>query len=103
MGVGGVTTAAIFSELLDRAEETNWAGADPYDGLASRLGTLIIPLGQFPRFVLSQAVLRSPFIRRIANPASKENPKGLALFLGAATQGRASWARIGRDRCSSGS
>jgi hypothetical protein len=93
-----VTSGETLSAILRRAEAMNWAGADPYDGLASRLGTLINPLGQFPRFVLSQAVLRSPFIRGIANPPSKENPKGLALFLGAATQGR---SILGDDRARS--
>lgn len=93
-----MTGSDTLPAILRHAEAMDWAGADPYDGLASPLGTLINPLGQFPRFVLSQAVLRSPFIRRIANPPSKENPKGLALFLGAATQGR---SILGEDRARS--
>ena len=95
-----MTSGETLSTILRHAEATDWAGADPYDGLASNLGAWVIPLGRFPRFAFSQAVLRSPFIRGIANPPSKENPKGLALFLGAATQGRASWATIGRGRFS---
>lgn len=93
-----MTSGETLSAILRHAETMNWAGADPYDGLASRLATFIIPLGQFPRFVLSQAVLRSPFIRGIAKPPSKENPKALALFLGAVTQGRPT---LGEDRARS--
>ena len=93
-----MTSGETLSAIFRHAEATDWAGADPYDGLTSRLGTLISPLGQFPRFVLSQAVLRSPFIRGIANPPPRENAKGLALFLGAATQGR---SILGEDRARS--
>ncbi len=93
-----MTSGETLSTILRHAEAMDWAGADPYDGLASNLGAWVIPLGRFPRFAFSQAVLRSPFIRGIANPPSNENPKGLALFLGAATQGR---AILGDDRARS--
>ena len=90
-----MTSGETLSAILRHAEAMDWAGADPYDGLASNLGAWVIPLGRLPRFAFSQAVLRSPLIRRIANPPPRENPKGLALFLGAATQGR---SILGEDR-----
>jgi len=86
--MAGVTSGEILTTILRDAEAKGWKGADPYDGLSSRVGALTLPFGAFPRFALSQAVLRSPLARRIANPPHTENPKGLALFLGAAVRGR---------------
>jgi hypothetical protein len=83
-----VTSAEALSAVLNRAEGNGWAGPDPYDGLGSDLGRFVIPLGSFPRFALSQALLRSSVARRVANPDGAVNSKGLALFLGAASCGR---------------
>jgi len=73
--------------LVRRAETTEWAGADPYDGLLSPLGRMVLPLGAIARLALIQAVLRSPHVRALVRPLESVNPKGLALFLGAASVG----------------
>jgi hypothetical protein len=83
-----MTPAGALILLLHRAEAQGWAGPDPYDGLASPLGALVRPLGAPARFALSQLVLRYPYIRDLARPKQTMNPKALALFLGAAGQGR---------------
>jgi len=83
-----VTAAAALALVLARAEARDWAGNDPYDGLATAVGRLVTPLGWLPRFGLSQVVLRVPLARRILRPAPTVNSKALALFLGATVTGR---------------
>ncbi len=84
-----MTPAEALRILLDRAESRQWAGMDPYDGLLSTAGRLVTPLGPLPRFAVSQAVLRLPPVRSLLRPPPSQNPKAVALFLGASIRGRA--------------
>ena len=83
-----VTFAATLETVLNRAEANGWAGADPYDGLLSRVGALAIPFGPAPRMAVIQATLRSERFRKLTRPRPSINPKGLGLFLGAVLGGR---------------
>lgn len=83
-----MTAETALQATLDRAAQAGWAGADPYDGLLSRLGRIAIPLGPLARMAVIQATLRFPQFRRLANPPHSVNPKGLGLFLGAVLRGR---------------
>ena len=85
--------------LFHRAETAGWAGADPYDGLHSLAGRLAIPLGPLARLFVIQSTLRWPTARSMVRPAPSVNPKGLALFLGAAIRSRAALGEAqARDR-----
>src|SRR6266850_2835680 len=83
-----VTAAAALASVLARAEGQAWAGNDPYDGLTTEIGRLVMPLGWLPRFGLSQIVLRFPLARWALRPVRTVNSKALALFLGATVAGR---------------
>jgi len=90
-----VKAARAFLTLVEGAEAVGWSGVDPYDGLTSGVGRLSAPLGGFPRFAISQAILRFPPIRLLARPAASVNPKALALFLGSAHR---AGSLLGNDR-----
>ena len=83
-----MTAAAALASVLARAEGQAWAGNDPYDGLTTEIGRLVMPLGWLPRFGLSQIVLRFPLARWALRPVRTVNSKALALFLGATVAGR---------------
>ncbi len=83
-----MTPERALEFLLERAESSGWAGADPYDGLLSGVGRAATPYGPWLRFVVSQSILRVPAARMLANPPRSVNPKALALFLGATARGR---------------
>ena len=83
-----MTTADALRRIIDRAEMDGWTGSDPYDGLLSPLGRAVTPFGALPRFVLTQAVLRSRVVRAFTKPPSSVNNKALAILLGAVTRGR---------------
>ncbi len=78
---------ARFRELSDRilawAEEADFWGTDPYDGLKSRLLAPIVGRSRLFRLCLIQAVKNSPVnLRPFLGIPPGRNPKGLALFLG---------------------
>ena len=76
----------VRDALLAYCRARNWAGHDPYDALNSRLLTAVPMLdARLPRLVLTQALKRSPIdIRRLLLIPETQNPKAIALFLGAA-------------------
>jgi len=84
-----ITRREALETILSNAERAGWAGADPYDGLHSLVGRLAIPFGPPARLAVTHAVLRSGRIRAIVHPSPSVNPKGLALFLGAVANSRA--------------
>ncbi len=78
---------ARFREVSDRilawAEERNFRGTDPYDGLNSRRLAPILGRSRLLRLGVIQAVKNSPVnLRRFLGIPPGLNPKGLALFLG---------------------
>jgi hypothetical protein len=73
------------TRLLAYCRENNWAGYDPYDALNSEIFKAL-PILDFrlSRIGLTQVLKRSPFnIRPLLLIPKTQNPKGLALFLGA--------------------
>jgi hypothetical protein len=90
-----VTRKDALSQIFDHAERAGWSGADPYDGLLSAVGRWAIPLGPPARLLVIQSALRWPWVRPLLGPRDSVNPKGLALFLGAAIRGR---SLLGDDR-----
>ena len=83
-----MTRKEALSSILQRAERAGWAGPDPYDGLDSIVGDLAVPLGPPARLLVTQSALRIPWVRPLLGPRDSQNPKGLALFLGAVVRGR---------------
>src|SRR6478609_8630413 len=81
-----VEVRRVRDALLAYCRARNWAGHDPYDALNSRLLTAVPMLdARLPRLVLTQALKRSPIdIRRLLLIPETQNPKAIALFLGAA-------------------
>jgi hypothetical protein len=76
---------AVALSLLAYCQSHDWAGYDPYDALNSRL-LVALPFLRFrpPQLVLTQALKRSPInLRRVMLIPQTQNPKALALFLGA--------------------
>ena len=76
---------AVALSLLSYCQSHDWAGYDPYDALNSRL-VVALPFLHFrpPQLLLTQALKRSPInIRRVMLVPPTQNPKALALFLGA--------------------
>jgi hypothetical protein len=73
------TTLKLFSYCKAR----NWAGADPYDALNSKIFQAIPLLDRrIPRLILSQALKRSVFdLRPMLLVPPTQNPKALGLFL----------------------
>lgn len=73
------------ARLLAYCEAHGWAGHDPYDALNSRLLTALPWLdSKASRLVLTQALKRSPVnARRLLLIPKSQNPKGLALAIGA--------------------
>jgi hypothetical protein len=71
--------------LLNYCRDNNWAGWDPFDGLNSPLFRIPLFQGRWPRLVFIQGFKRSPInLRRLFGVPKEHNPKGLALFAGAA-------------------
>jgi hypothetical protein len=72
-------------DLLRYCQSRHWAGHDPYDALNSRLFTAMPMLdSKWPRLVVTQALKRSPVnIRGLLFVPETQNPKAMALFLGA--------------------
>lgn len=72
----------IAVEILRWAEEKNFKGSDPYDGLNSRLLSPFLNHSRFLRLATIQAVKKSPInLRKVLLVPEGYNPKGLALFL----------------------
>jgi hypothetical protein len=70
--------------LLDYCRQADWAGHDPYDALNSPLAALPFLNWTYPRLAMIQALKRSPIdVRRLALIPRTQNPKALALFVGA--------------------
>lgn len=60
----------------------DFRGADPYDGLTSRLLAPVLPLSRWLRLAVIQGVKRSPLdLRPLLLVPPGSNPKGIALFL----------------------
>src|SRR6188508_197314 len=79
-------TERIALKLLAYCHDRDWAGHDPYDALNSRI-VAAVPLldSRIPRLIATQALKRSPVdLRRLMMIPPTQNPKALALFLGAA-------------------
>jgi len=75
----------IARRLLAYCQSHDWAGADPYDALNSRLFRALPFLNfKLARLALTQTVKRSPIdLRPLLLVPRTHNSKGLALFLGA--------------------
>ena len=72
----------IANTILNWAEERDFKGSDPYDGLNSRLLGPLLKHSRFLRLATIQAVKRSPInLRPLLLIPPGRNPKGLALFL----------------------
>jgi len=72
----------IANTILNWAEERDFKGSDPYDGLNSRLLSPLLKHSRFLRLATIQAVKRSPInLRPLLMVPQGRNPKGLALFL----------------------
>lgn len=76
---------ATLFKLLDYCKKNEWAGYDPYDALNSRIFKAIPFLDfRIARLAITQAMKRLPFnLRKFLLIPKTQNPKGLALFLGA--------------------
>lgn len=75
-----VEVNAALDGLIAWAEEHDFAGADPYDLLASSLP--LTGLGHGPCFVLTQLHKRTPLdLRWLLRVPPQRLPKGIALFL----------------------
>jgi hypothetical protein len=77
--------ATAAAKLLTYCRDRHWAGHDPYDALNSRVFRALPALdARIPRLALTQLLKRSPVnIRGLLLVPPTQNPKGLALFLGA--------------------
>ena len=72
----------IANSILNWAEEKEFKGSDPYDGLNSKLLGPLLKYSKLLRFATIQAVKRSPInLRPLLIVPPGRNPKGLALFL----------------------
>ena len=73
------------AKLVAYCHARQWSGYDPYDALNSKVFTKLPILDAWlPRLLLTQALKRSPVnVRRFALVPSTQNPKAIALFLGA--------------------
>ena len=72
----------IAEAILNWAEQKDFKGSDPYDGLNSKLLSPLLKHSRFLRLATIQAVKRSPLnLRPLLMVPSGRNPKGLALFL----------------------
>jgi hypothetical protein len=76
---------AVALSLPAYCQAHDWAGYDPYDALNSRLLVALPFLHARPaQLLLTQALKRSPInMRRMMLIPRTQNPKALALFLGA--------------------
>lgn len=84
--VSRADTRRIALKLLGYCRDHDWSGHDPYDALNSRIFTAMPFLNaRLPRLVATQALKRSPVdLRRLMLIPPTQNPKALALFVGAA-------------------
>jgi hypothetical protein len=91
---------AIAERIWESASLSDFRGADPYDGLNSRLLAPLLSRSRLLRLVVIQGVKRSPVnLRPLLLVPAGCNPKGLALFLAGAgelpalpgTAGRTGW------------
>jgi hypothetical protein len=72
----------VSNKVLVWAEERDFRGTDPYDGLNSRPLAPILGRSRFLRLAVTQAVKNSPVnLRPLLGIPPGLNPKGLALFL----------------------
>jgi hypothetical protein len=80
------SAASVALRLLAYCQERDWSGHDPYDALNSEIFKALPVLdSRIPRLVLTQALKRSPVnVRSLLFVPRTKNPKGVALFLGAA-------------------
>jgi hypothetical protein len=87
-GAAEADPAAIAARLLEYCRSHDWAGADPYDGLTSRVFQALWFLDtRWARLALIQSVKRSPInFRRLLGIPRGQNPKGIALFLTSAVK-----------------
>ncbi|HPF34742.1 MAG TPA: hypothetical protein PLH84_04885 [Candidatus Krumholzibacteria bacterium] len=74
--------AERLEQVWDWGRDHDFRGADPYDGLTSRLLAPVLPLSRLLRLAVIQGVKRSPLdLRPLLLIPPGSNPKGLALFL----------------------
>lgn len=87
--------------LLDYCRESNWAGFDPYDALNSRLfARTPLQESRICRILFTQLLKRMPInVRPVLSLPREENPKALALFLGAAVKLSKLGLLNGEDLC----
>lgn len=79
---GNTDFPRIAGQILSWAEERNFKGSDPYDGLNSRLLSSFLSHSRPFRLAVIQGVKRCPIdLRPLLGIPSGYNPKGLALFL----------------------
>ncbi len=72
----------VAKTILNWAEQKDFKGSDPYDGLNSKLLSPLLKHSRFLRLATIQAVKRSPVnLRPLLMVNESSNPKGLALFL----------------------
>jgi len=72
----------IADSVLNWAQQRNFKGSDPYDGLNSRLLGRTLTRSRFFRLATIQAVKNFPInLRPVLRVPTGYNPKGLALFL----------------------
>jgi len=72
----------IAKTILNWAEQKEFKGSDPYDGLNSKILSPLLKHSRFLRLATIQAVKKSPLnLRPLLMVPSGGNPKGLALFL----------------------
>lgn len=89
----------IASTILNWAEERDFKGSDPYDGLNSRLLSPLLKHSRFLRLATIQAVKRSPVnLRQLLMVPKTSNPKGLALFLSGLGYQQATTKETGKDK-----
>ena len=77
------TLEACIFQLLEYCQSRNWAGADPYDALNSRLveKTALFKSRIF-RIAITQALKRLPVnLRFLLRIGDAQNPKAIGLFL----------------------
>ncbi|MCK5131583.1 MAG: hypothetical protein KAR40_05465 [Candidatus Sabulitectum sp.] len=89
----------IANTILNWAEERDFKGSDPYDGLNSRLLSPLLKHSRFLRLATIQAVKRSPLnLRPILMVPASRNPKGLALFLSGLGYQQATTKETSKDK-----
>jgi hypothetical protein len=89
----------IANTILNWAEERDFKGSDPYDGLNSSLLSPALKHSRLLRLAVIQAVKRSPVnLRPLLMVPGGRNPKGLALFLSGLGYQQATTEETGKDK-----